>query len=237
MLARIEVSRDEIEAIFRRRGWLAQQPADFRGRLLARGRLMQVARGESVYHEGDEPGGIYGLVAGGIGVLVGPPKLSPRVAHVLRAGNWFGNGPILRGGARSLGFVALEPSNLLTIPLVTLQEIGQDDPETFRRIGDLSDQSVTVACGVSADLMIPWSDRRVAAVLLRVTAADEGVEPDHPNGFLLDQSQLAEMANVSRNLVNVAFGRFRDAGWATHRYNRVRVLDAEALAAFAYEEA
>ena len=60
--------------------------------------------------------------------------------------------------------------------------------------------------------------------------------PDHPNGFFLDQSQLTEMANVSPNVVNVALERFREAGWAAHRYNRVRVLNAAALADFAYDE-
>jgi hypothetical protein len=31
-------------------------------------------------------------------------------------------------------------------------------------------------------------------------------------------------------------GRFLAAGWAVHRYNRVRVLNAEAPADFAYDE-
>jgi DNA-binding GntR family transcriptional regulator len=50
------------------------------------------------------------------------------------------------------------------------------------------------------------------------------------------QSQLAEMANVSRNLANAALRDFREAGWVDSRYNRLRATDRAALAAFVYTD-
>jgi CRP-like cAMP-binding protein len=46
--------------------------------------------------------------------------------------------------------------------------------------------------------------------------------------------QLGEMANLSRHHVGRKLASFEAAGWIACGYNRVRLLDAEALAAFAY---
>jgi CRP-like cAMP-binding protein len=87
---------------------------------------------------------------------------------------------------------------------------------------------------IVAGLLIGDSARRVAATLLRVTAAGDGVMPVNPGGFLLSQSLIAEMTNISRNRVNTVLRQLRQAGWIHGRYNRVRILDADGLAAFAY---
>jgi CRP/FNR family transcriptional regulator, cyclic AMP receptor protein len=42
------------------------------------------------------------------------------------------------------------------------------------------------------------------------------------------------MANLSRHHVGRKLASFEAAGWIACGYNRVRLLDAEALAAFAY---
>jgi hypothetical protein len=59
------------------------------------------------------------------------------------------------------------------------------------------------------------------------------VVPDD-QGFWLTHQQLGEMANLSRHHVGRKLASFEAAGWIGCSYNRVRLLDAEALAAFAY---
>ena len=230
------IERAALEAVFRRRGWLALQPADFRDRILACARQRQVRVSETIYRDGDPPGGMYGIVSGGIGVRIGSPRSSPRLGHILRPGDWFGATPILTGGGRSLGFEAVEPSILLTVPLASLKAIGQADSDAIRRIGGQATQAMTLAASVAADLLIPQSAQRVAAVLLRVTAAEKGILPEHPDGFLLSQQLLAEMSNSSRNHVNQILGEFRAAGWVATRYNRIALTNVPKLLAFAYAE-
>ena len=62
----------------------------------------------------------------------------------------------------------------------------------------MADLGSILATRVISDLLIPEAPQRIAAVLLRVTGAEDGVEPTHPDGFLITQANLGEMSNVSR---------------------------------------
>lgn len=127
-------------------------------------------------------------------------------------------------------------SSLLAVPTPLLQALGQSDTETFRRLSDLANIGVDLAVRISAELLIPQSARRVAAILVRVAAPDAIDGRVEADDVLIGQAQLAEMSNVSRNLANVALAQFRRAGWAETYYGRVRIIDAAALAGFAYAE-
>ena len=228
--------RNGLDEIFALRGWLADQPAGFRQCLIALGRPLSARRGDPIYREGDEPGGMYGIISGGIGLQIGPPRLSPRLGHIFRAGNWFGVGPILHGGNRTMTFHATEDSRLLMVPRTAFEDWSSTDPDAMRRIALLTNSGVELAVRTASELLIPDSTRRLAAVLLRITAVDEGIVADHPDGFVISQNQLAEMANLSRSRVNAAMADLRDAGWITPGYNRIGVRDAAALSLFAYAE-
>mgnify|MGYP005858789353 CR=1 FL=1 len=222
--------------VFRGRGWLAAADPGLRARVLAAGRLREVARGERIWSAGDPPGGVCGVISGGIGVEGSSAWHSPRPGHVFRAGDWFGHGPVLAGGGRVMGFVALEESRLLTVPLATLRGMMDADPEIARLVGAMANRATILGNMVACDLLIPEAPRRIAAVLLRVTAALDGVEADDPRGFCLTQAVLGEMANASRHHVNRVLGEFEREGWIAKSYNHVRVLDAGALADFAFSD-
>jgi CRP-like cAMP-binding protein len=222
------------EALFARHGWLAEQPATFRQQILRMARPLQVARGDWVFAIDDPPGGIYGVISGGIGIEGGGPFHTLRLGHVLRTGSWFGHRPILSGGGRRVqGMRAMEDSALLHVPLAPLRALVNSDPVAARCVGGMADGGSILATRVISDLLIPEAPQRIAAVLLRVTAAEDGVEPLHPDGFLMTQAELGEMANVSRPHVNRVLGQFLKRGWISKRYQRLRVLDVEALRTFA----
>ena len=223
-------------SIFAARGPLALVDAGARDRFLAAARPLAVARGAQVYVAGDGPGGIYGVVTGGIGVEGSTAHLGPRLGHVMRAGGWFGEGPALRGGVRRLGYRALEDSRLVVVPLPALQQLQHEDPGITRLLATISEISSGIAALSVRELLIPDAAQRIAAVLLRVTGADEGVEPSDPAGFLLTQAELGEMANASRHHVNRVLRQFARAGWIATSYNHVRLLNLQALTNFACSE-
>jgi CRP-like cAMP-binding protein len=222
-----------LERIFAARGWLSLQPAAFRTRFLALGRPVELEREVVLFHEGDAPGGVYGIVSGAIAVLGGSELQPPAMAHVERAGDWFGHGPVLSGGRRTLTFAAVEPSLLWQVPLERLRPLVQGDADFAARLGQMADVSTRTVVAVARDLLIPDSAKRVAAVLLRVTARGE-VPPDDPQGYLLSQAQLGEMANLSRHHVNRVLGKLQKAGMIQCGYNRIRLLDVAGLSALAY---
>jgi CRP-like cAMP-binding protein len=224
-----------LEKVFAARGWLSLQPSAFRTRFLALGRPLELGRDTPVFHDGDAPGGVFGIVSGAIAVLGGTTWQAPALAHIERAGDWFGHGPVLSGGRRTLAFAAVEDSLLWQVPLERIRSPLQTEPEFAARLAQMADMGSRAVVSVARDLLIPDSGKRVAAVLLRVTAWGE-VPPDDPAGYLLSQAQLGEMANLSRHQVNRVLGKLQRAGMIQCGYNRVRLLDVEALKAFAYRE-
>lgn len=212
-----------------RRGWLAGQPEAFATDLLSRARPRHFRRGDLVYREGDAPGGVYGVVSGGIGIVGARAGRQPVLAHIQRAGAWFGEGPWLTGTGRAMTFRATEASTLLFVPASALEDMARADPQARIRFGGLGRWTVDQNLALIGDLLIPNAERRIAATLLRVTAVHDGIVPDDPQGFVITQTEIGEMANVSRHHVNRTLTRFRSQGWVDGRYNRVRVLDIAAL--------
>jgi CRP/FNR family transcriptional regulator, cyclic AMP receptor protein len=221
-------------ACFAARGWLAQTNKLLRSRIINAGRKMSVVRGERLFSVGASPGGIYGVITGGIGAEGSSRWHTPRLGHIMRSGHWFGHGPLLHGGHRTMGFFATEDSTLLTVSLEEVRNLMRDEPEIAQLVGRMANMSADLAISIVCDLLIPQAPRRIAAVLLRVTGAHEGVEPSNPIGFHLTQFDISDMANVSRLYVNRVLNQFVKAGWIVKSYGHLRLLDVNALEDFAY---
>ena len=194
---------------------------------------MRFGRGPCVYRRDDESNGLYGIVSGAIGVEGGHRRQTPLLGHVMRRGEWFGIKALLHGGPRELTYLAVEPTTLLFVARTRLVPLMQKDPSIAVRVGQLAELGNRLGSWVARDLLTPDATKRLAAVLFRVLGAGE-VEPDDPKGFWLTHQQLGEMANLSRHHVGRKLASFEAAGWIGCGYNRIRLLDAEALAAFAY---
>lgn len=218
-----------------RRGWLSTQPKDFRTAIIGPGRIRHLRRGEFLCHEGDAHGGIFGVIAGGIGVIMSRPTGDIGLAGIFRAGDWFGGGP-LHGSVRVVSACATEPSVVLSVELRDLDAIAADDPEARRRYGSMTALNAGYAVRVIAELALPDADRRIAATLLRCTAVLDGVAPPGKRGFMITQSQLGEMANASRNSVNRTLKLFESRGWVKLSYNHIAIADAAGLNEFATAE-
>lgn len=223
------------EAVFARRGWLSEHPAAFRAQALRVALPVEAQPGTAIFREGDEANGLYGIVSGGIAVEGGHRRQTPLMGHIFRAGEWFGVKAPLGGGPRELTYRALEPSRLLFLPNSRLVPLMHHDPDVAIHIGQLAELGNRLGTWIARDLLTPNASRRLAAVLTRVLGMGE-VEPQDPRGFALTHSQLGEMANLSRHHVGRKLADFERQGWISCGYNRIRLLDPEALAAFAYAD-
>jgi CRP-like cAMP-binding protein len=99
----------------------------------------------------------------------------------------------------------------------------------------MANASTETVIWMARDLLIRDSGRRLAAVLLRVTAMG-AVPPIDVDGYAITQADLGEMANISRHQVNRIIGILQRVGLVEVGYNRVRLIDIEGLMAFAYSE-
>jgi CRP/FNR family transcriptional regulator, cyclic AMP receptor protein len=219
--------------VFAARGWLTEQPAGFRSLLLKEGVPVDMRAGTCVFRRDDDSNGLYGIVSGAIGVEGGHWRQSALLGHVLRNGEWFGIKAVLHGGPRELTYRALEPSQLLFISRSRLVPMMQANADIAIRVGQLAEIGGRLGSWIARDLLTPDAGKRLAAVLFRVLGAGE-VQPDDPAGFRMTHHQLGEMANLSRHHVGRKLAMFEEAGWIACGYNRIRLLDAEGLAGFAY---
>jgi CRP-like cAMP-binding protein len=101
------------------------------------------------------------------------------------------------------------------------------------RVGQLAELATRLGNWIARDLQTADAGRRLASVLYRVLGAGE-VQPDGPEGFRLTHRELGEMAVLSRYHVGRKLAVFEAEGWIACGYNRIRLLDPEGLAAFAY---
>lgn len=224
------IDRAEAERRILERGWLADQSDDIRRAVLKMARKVLYPEGEFVFHAGDSEGGLYGVVTGGIGVHLPADTGETLLVHILRTGVWFGYGPLVRGRRRSLSFSLIEPSLLFHLPLASALEIAGRSPAHQRAILSVSEYGMDVATRVIETLMIRNTNRRIAATLLRVAPA---WEEDHPGCEIqVTQTQLGEMANVDRQVVNRVLKRFEAEGWLQVSYRRIKVTNLSAIQEF-----
>ncbi len=224
---------DDPAAVFAARGWLAEHPAAFRSLLIREAVPVDARPGNAVFRIDDESNGLYGIVSGAIGVEGGHRRQTPLLGHVMRPGEWFGIKALLHGGPRELTYRAMEPSRLLFLSRTRLVPLMRSDPDIAVRVGQLAEIGNRLGAWAVRDLLTPDAGRRLAAVLLRVLGVGE-VVPDDPQGFWLTHAQLGEMANLSRHDVGRKLALFEAERWIECGYNRIRLLDAQGLGAFAY---
>jgi CRP-like cAMP-binding protein len=226
------MDRADAERRILQRGWLAEQMEDTRAAVLRSARLMKLAAGESIFHAGDEKGGICGVVTGGVGIYLPTGNGDFRLAHVGRCGVWFGYGPLIRGRRRSLSFSPTEPSLLMHVPLPALEEIAGKSLAQQRAIMSVAEYGMDTAIIIIENLLTRNHARRIAGTLLRVMPAPAEVDRGGSLEISLSQTQIGEMASVGRQVVNRELQRMEARGWLTVSYNRITIIDHGALAAF-----
>lgn len=212
-------------------GWLRELDPRLAAAFLDAARLRSFDKGAPLFAPGDQPGGMFGVIRGG--VLLSAPASDGllRPGHIGRAGQWFGTTPSLTGRPRMISAEALEPTVVAHVPVVAVDRLRAVEPDTVMFLVRLSDHGVHLTIRMVADLLIRDTDRRIGAVLLRVTGAGDGIAPEDPRGVPLTHALLAELSNASRESVGRAIAGFAARGWVAARYGRILVQDPAGLAA------
>lgn len=223
---------EALDRVFSQRGWLSRQPPELRRAMLEVSRRVSFGSGEPIVRAGDDPGGIYGVVSGGVGCEGVSDLAGPTLGHIVRSGAWFGAGPLLSGAQRTMTFRAMEETEIVLAPLSELRPLIATDLNFSRMIAQLTEESAQLGVVVACELLIKDAPRRVAATLLRITAVREGVAPTSPQGFRISQTETAEMTGLSRNHVNRILNDLQASGSIAISYNHLQIVDPEGLADF-----
>jgi CRP-like cAMP-binding protein len=238
--------RSDIHTILTSRGWLAEVDPVLATAVIQAGRVMRMTRGELLYNPEDSPGGMFGVVSGGMLMATLGRDGLPLQGHIARRCHWFGYGSVLEKQRRSMIISANEPTVLLHVPLAELERLRAEFPTANAAYGKLATLGEALYLATVADLLIRDTDQRLAGVLLRVSGAEPppyapGVRPTAKElalwadlaGVPLTQSLLGELANASPHTVARFVEKVAGAGMIEWNYGRVRIIDVHSLSAFA----
>jgi CRP-like cAMP-binding protein len=224
------MKRAEAERLVVKSGWLADRPPKVRAEVLGRCRLLLPRPGSFLRFAGDEPGGIYGVASGGIGIQLPQGREGQVLVHISRRGTWFGYGLAGKISRWPMSYLVMEPSVLLHLPLAQFRQIQSSKPWMQADLHALTDYGLDRAIANVTNLMIRNPARRIAASLLRI--APDG-EDGAPVTIIISQEQLGEIANAARDVVNRALKQFQAQGWIAVGYRSVILQRRHDLHGFA----
>jgi len=223
-------SKEEACEIVLNRGWLRHTPGWFRRTVLDRCLLQQFKTGTPVYAIGDEPGGMFGIVTGGLGISIAPGEQGPYTAHFGIPGTWFGEIAAFTRQPRRVGLIATRDTELLHLPLHAIDEIVTREPVAWRFLGLVTIDHLDLAMGGSDDLMIRDHTKRFVAVLLRAGNCRR-LSPlnGQPIEIDVNHEDLAHMANVARTTAGAILRKLESEGHLELSYRRIGILAPDAL--------
>lgn len=183
-----------------------------------------------IYGVGDGPGGIHCLISGSVRVSVASAESGPFFGHLMRPGTWIGEGPLITRQPRLVGLSAGRRSEVLLLPLPTIQSLLEAHPAGWHAIAMLTFVNLQTAVLALNDLMIRDDTKRLAATLLRLSG-HRFVSPAEAEPIELDMSQedLATMANLARSTTLAILHRFVEAELIRLDYRHIVILEPERL--------
>ena len=217
-------------------GWLAVMPDAFRDAILRHSEIIKFKAGDTIYHAGEPPGGIYGICDGAMGMTSALGSAMSPIGHVGLPGAWTGMGPLLTGQPRRAKMQAMTPLLLAHVPLRPLQRVLAENPHWWLHIAQgllMEFDTVTV---VANDLLIRSTSNRCAATLLRIANCRRQDPPSRQVVVPISQATLAEMSNLSRSAISPILSMFCRQGLIRLDYRAITLLDVPGLRAIADDD-
>ncbi len=218
--------------ILARSGWLSRSPEPFRLALLKAALWYDASAGTEFIHSHDTEGGLFAVADGVAEISFLNAHPDTRVLHIVRGGFWAGQRPLL-GRARTLSVRARTDVLWALVPRASMQRILAHEPAWWEQIAQLGEDSAEMLSWALTDLSGHSSEKRAAALLLRLAGCryDQGGEPP-PLEITLPQADIAAMAVMSRSTFGKALAAFAQRGWLDVRYARIRILAAARMRRF-----
>ncbi|WP_334133467.1 Crp/Fnr family transcriptional regulator [Tepidimonas sp.] len=202
--------------------WFGTLDETLRHTLVESMQLLRAARGELLLRRGTP-------VQAWWGVLSGMAKLQTattdgRISAFLSvpAGEWFGEGTVLKGGQWRYDVLALRDTTLIGMPVALFQRLYETSlPFTQFLVQRLNLRLGQAMTAIEAD-RLRTPEERVAQYLMMFCQA--GVRR-----ITLSQEDLGHLAGLSRQTTNRVLKAFEARGWITLEFSRIDVLEPEAL--------
>jgi CRP/FNR family transcriptional regulator len=204
--------------------------AEAQGVLRNRMDEVRLARGETLFNEGEPGDRLYVVTQGKI--KLGRTAVDGRenLLAVLGPGEMFGELSLFDPGARTATATAITASSLLGLGHDDLQPLLTQRPEVAARLLAALARRLRRTNEAMADLVFSDVPGRVAKALLDLAQrfgveSEDGLRVTHD----LTQEELAQLVGASRETVNKALADFASRGFLRLEGRAVVILDIERL--------
>lgn len=217
-------------------GWLASTPPAFQEAVLSRCVLRRFESRKALYLAGDEAGGMVGIVEGAARLMLSAGDHGPYFAHILRPGQWIGEGPSVSGHPRLVSLLASGRVWALFLSSAMMREVVHEETSHWRFFMQGMTQNLEIVLAAIADMMLHEQSKRLIAILLRLGGCRRpGSDPVGPIDVDVSQGDLAVMAAVSRTTARETLRKLEEGGTIATRYGRVRIIAPARLRAMVAE--
>ena len=219
-------------------GLLSDLSTDEQRRVLSRMHRRTYAAGEVVFHEGDLADTLHFLVEGRV-VAKRSSVSGDRLAYsVIGPGQAFGELAMLaRDGRRTATIEAIEPTTTLTLTFGDFQRLCAEQPTVARLLTRLLAARVARLTEALMEALHTPADQRVVRRLVDLfglyARGSGDQQRTRPLRLPMTQSELSELAGVTRPTANRVLRRLESAGVVSLGRGTITVLDAAALRAAA----
>jgi CRP-like cAMP-binding protein len=218
-------------------GWLAAAPSDFRSAILLRCAWQSFEPGAPIQMGGEKSGELIGLAHGIVELRTILGRADTPLMHLAHPVFWFGYAPLFVDRPRRVAAVAKTPVGIARVPRGVLSELLASQPQWWRCVAQLGFVYGDISQNIAADLLIRDSERRCAAVLLRLCGRRfAGPDDNKPIEVSVTQDDLAGAANLSRNSVGTMMQRLAARGLIERGYRGVKLRAPAGLRDFVDQE-
>ena len=185
--------------------------------------LVDLRRGDVLFHEDDAADTLYLVVEGRIAIAKRSIDGRESVVALMEAGDLFGEMPLFEPLGRSAEARALEPSQVLAIGYDPIRAVYEQRPELlWGVVGLLAGRLRTMDVALADSVFLDVTGRTAKRLVEMAAGADEFTLP-------VTQEELAAMVGASRERVNKAIASFVRLGWIEQSDRRYRITDREQL--------
>jgi CRP/FNR family cyclic AMP-dependent transcriptional regulator len=191
---------------------------------------LDVARGRTIFHEGDPGDALYVVLTGKIKLVRHAPDGRENLLAVLGPAEMFGELSVFDPGPRQTTATAVTKARVKRLLQAEVGPWLAEHPEVALSLLHQLAARLRRTSETAADLVFTDVPGRVAKALLELSqrfgvSGPDGLRVHHD----LTQEELAQLVGASRETVNKALAEFAQRGWIKLEQKSVTLTDVERL--------
>lgn len=188
--------------------WFRALPAELRTLTMETAVERFAAAGEYIARAGEPSSHWYGLIRGYLQMYVVGPDGAETTLYCLSAGEWGGDGSLLKQELLQYDLRALTPAHICLIPARTFDVLRRSSIEFNHFLCDIMNARMGTFVGMLVASRLLGPEMQVARALLMLT----DTKRQDTQELAISQHEIALISGLSRQRVNVAISVFNERG-------------------------